>query len=150
MQRSRRRDPIPWTWEIPLAVTALVVLLLVLAAQLGRTFANLTAGAGWRWAPREQLFTSLPGLARGDATAGLTHLTHPAGPHLLWTGIGLAEVAALAAAAWAGKAAWDRWGPSRLRGMATRTDAETMLGRARLRAAAPIIRPDRYGPRRPR
>ena len=49
MQRERRRDPYPWTWEIPLAIGIGVLLLVTAGIQLGRSLANLVAGAGWTW-----------------------------------------------------------------------------------------------------
>jgi hypothetical protein len=49
MQRERRHDPYPWTWEIPAAVITLVLLIVATGAHLGRSAANLLAGAGWTW-----------------------------------------------------------------------------------------------------
>ena len=81
MQRERRRDPYPWTWEIPLAITVATLLVVVLGIQLGRSVANLLAGAGWTWPdPNAGTFpspigtafwTSLPGVLGGHADAGL-------------------------------------------------------------------------------
>jgi len=42
----------------------------------------------------------------------------------------------------AGKAALDRWGPGRTHGMASKAEAEQLLGRTRLRRAAEVVRPD--------
>lgn len=39
----------------------------------------------------------------------------------------------------------DRWGPGRIQGMASKTEAEQLLGVARLRKVAPVVRPDLYG-----
>lgn len=49
MQRERRRDPYPWTWEIPMGLVVAGLLLVVLGIQLARGFANMLAGAGWTW-----------------------------------------------------------------------------------------------------
>ena len=38
-----------------------------------------------------------------------------------------------------------RWGPGRMRGMATSAEAERMLGVTRLRKVAGIVRPDLHG-----
>lgn len=38
-----------------------------------------------------------------------------------------------------------RWGPGRIQGMATASEAEQLLGVARLRKVADIVRPDLYG-----
>jgi hypothetical protein len=136
MQRSRRRDPYPLTWEVPLALTAAVLLVLAGGVHLGRAVANLLAGAGWALPARAELFTSLPGPG--------------AAPTLVWVCVTVTELALLAATAAAAKAGLDRWGPGRLRGMASRGEAEQLLGLSRLRKAAPVVRPDLYGPGRPR
>ena len=41
--------------------------------------------------------------------------------------------------------AYQRWGPGRMRGMATAAEAEKLLGVTRLRKVAGILRPDLYG-----
>ena len=46
MQQSRRSNPYPFTWEIPLMLAVTVLLLLVLGVQAGRAGANLAAGCG--------------------------------------------------------------------------------------------------------
>jgi hypothetical protein len=46
-QRSRRHDPYPWTWEIPLGVVLVILMVLVCGVHLGRGIANVWAGAGW-------------------------------------------------------------------------------------------------------
>lgn len=145
MQRSRRRDPIPWTWEIPAAVVLVTLLALTLGVQAGRSVANLLAGAGWVWVSSAALFTSVPGIVRGDAGAGLTGTSGVAGQHLLWACVVLVELAVIVSTCWVAKVALDRWGPNRLRGMATREEAEKLLGRSRLRKVAPVVRPDLYG-----
>jgi len=65
MQRSRRGDPYPFTWEIPAAIIASVLLVLVLGVHMGRAAANLLAGAGWGWPAQAELFRSLPGTLAG-------------------------------------------------------------------------------------
>ena len=37
MQRERRRDPYPWTWEVPLAVTVATLFVIIIGIQLGRS-----------------------------------------------------------------------------------------------------------------
>ena len=54
MQRERRRDPYPWTWEIPVAVILATLFVIVIGIQLGRSVANLLAGAGWTWPDRQR------------------------------------------------------------------------------------------------
>lgn len=145
MQKARRRDPVPWTWEIPFAITVAVLVVLSLGAQLGRAIANLLSGDGWTWAPRAELFSSLPGVLGGHADSGLTGAGHVAGAHLLWTCVTVVELGLIVAASWGVKVGMDRWGPNRLRGMASRAEAEELLGRSHLREVAPVVRPDLYG-----
>ena len=157
MQRERRRDPYPWTWEIPAAVAMTTVLLIVVGIQLGRSMANLLAGAGWTWPASDAgafpspigtaFWASLPGVLSGHADAGLPTPTPDglAGPGLVWASVATTEVALLMATIWVGVWAYQRWGPGRMRGMATRAEAEKILGVTRLRKVASIVRPDLYG-----
>ena len=151
MQRSRRHDPYPFTWEIPAAIIAGVLLVLVFGVHIGRAAANLLAGAGWGWPARDELFRSLPVILGGDGGAGLPRAFHGgAGRSALWTSIGVTEMLLLILLASALKTGLDRWGPQRVQGMATRAQAEEMLGRTRLRKASAVVRPDLYGKQRSR
>lgn len=160
LQRARRHDPYPWTWEIPLLVGVLLVLGLAVGVQLGRSLANLLAGAGWTWPVDQATFwRTIPAVAGGDAAAGLptqagasTQPGSPADlanelapPGLVWTGIGIVELLLLIGAGWVAVGALRRWGPGRLKGMATRIEAEQMLGLTRLRKVSSIVRPDLNG-----
>jgi len=151
MQQSRRTTPYPYTWEIPLTGTITVVLTLVLSAHTARTLANAFAGAGWDFTPQTELFTALPGILGGDAGAGLDPGASAspgldpgasASPGLLYTCLVLVEVVAVALIVWAVIAGMRQWGPSRVRGMATRAEADTLLGLRHLRKVAPVVRPD--------
>jgi hypothetical protein len=142
MQQSRRANPYPFTWEIPLGIFVAVVLMLVSGVQVGRSLANLFAGGGWSFVSREKLFTTLGGVLSGDAGAGLTAMTHAAQPPALWIWVAVVEVLVLVVCGLAGKAAFDRWGPGRTHGMASKAEAEQLLGRTRLRRAAEVVRPD--------
>jgi hypothetical protein len=73
-QQSRRHDPYPWTWEIPLGIILVILMVLVCGVHLGRGIANVWAGAGWAFPRRVELFRSLPAVLAGDATAGLDGL----------------------------------------------------------------------------
>ena len=151
MQRSRRNDPYPFTWEIPAAIIASVLLVLVLGVHIGRSAANLLAGAGWAWPARDELFRSLPAILGGDGGAGLPGTYHEgAGRMALWSSIGVTEMLLLILLGWALMIGLDRWGPQRVQGMATRAEAEQMLGRTRLRKASAVVRPDLYGKQRSR
>ncbi|RHW28300.1 hypothetical protein D0Z08_04805 [Nocardioides immobilis] len=158
MQRERRRDPYPWTWEIPVLVIGMTLLVMVIGIQMGRSTANLLAGAGWTWpdtsagpgfsSPLGTAFwTSLPGVVTGHAEAGLpTPVPVPlAGPSLVWTSLALTEAVLLTATTWIGAHAYQRWGPGRMRGMATSAEAAKLLGITRLRKVSWIVRPDLYG-----
>ena len=151
MQRSRRNDPYPFTWEIPAAIIAGVLLVLVLGVHLGRAAANVLAGAGWAWPARDELFRSLPGILGGDGGAGLPRALHGgAGQGALWTSISVCELLLLLLLGWGFKVGLDRWGPQRVQGMATRAQAEQMLGLPRLRKASAVVRPDLFGKHRNR
>ena len=121
MQRERVEDQYPWTWEIPLAVVCAIVVLGVAVCQASRSFANWFAGAGWRWPPAGDLVKSLPGLLAGDAAAGLSGVHPVASSGILWAWLGVTGLLTTTLLTVAGVWAWHRWGPARMRGMATLT-----------------------------
>lgn len=145
MQQDRRRNPYPFTWEIPVAIVCGLLVAFAFGVHGGRAIANLIAGAGLVLPAATELFTSIPAVLRGDATAGLSS-TPPssASPHALRAWIITSEVIVLALATTLGALAWVRWGPGRMRGMATTGEATEMLGLARLRKHRAVIRPDLY------
>jgi hypothetical protein len=162
MQRERRRDPYPWTGEIPLGIGIGVLLLLTAGIQLGRSLANLVAGAGWTWpatatagttgpfpSPVGSAFwSSLPGVLAGHANAGLSPSPPAidlAAPPMLWGCLLFTELLLLAGCGWGCTRGYQRWGPSRMKGMATAAEAETLLGITRLRKVATYVRPDLHG-----
>jgi len=149
MQQSRRTTPYPYTWEIPLTATITVILTLVLSAHTARTLANVVAGAGWDFTPQAELFTALPDILGGDARAGLDPGVS-ASPGLLYTCLVVVEFVTVMLIGWSVIAGMRQWGPARVRGMATRAEADTLLGVGRLRRVAPVVRPDlhRKGGRR--
>ena len=103
--------------------------------------ANVIAGAGWDFTPLAELFTALPGILGGDARAGLDPGAG-ASPGLLYTCLVVAEVVTVMLICWAFIAGIREWGPARVRGMATRAEADTLLGLGHLRKVAPVVRPD--------
>jgi hypothetical protein len=144
-QRSRRHDPYPWTWEIPLVTVSAILVLIIFGAQLGRAIANLVAGSDWSFPNRVDLFSSLPGVLRGDAAAGLIDLDGPvASPSSLLLCVAATELILLGAAVLLLKLGLDRWGPRRMRGVATAGEAERLLGVTRLKRNRRIVRPDLY------
>lgn len=146
LQADRRRNPYPYTWEIPIGILTGWLLLAGLGVQLGRTLANATAGAGWAWPTGRALYTSLPAILAGNPTAGLALGGGAAGPAALYGWLIATQLAILTGYTtgllWAGR----RWGPGRMKGMATPTEAEQVLGLTRLRRNATLIRPDLHPP----
>ena len=141
MQRERRHNPYPWTWELPVGIACAVLLVLALGVHLGNGLAHLTGGHGWTWPATSQLFTTLPTVLASSATG------NPDGVRGWVIAVELGLVAGLG---WAFTIGWRRWGPSRLKGMATRDQAEQVLGVARLRKVARIVRPDLHPSRHAR
>ena len=148
-QRSRRQDLYPWTWELPLGVILAVLVLISFGVHLGRVVANLLAGCDWGFPSRLDLFSGLPAVLRGDAAAGLVDL-HGSGasPSSLLVCVAATELILLATSVVLIKAGLDRWGPGRMKGVATSSEAEKLLGVARLRRSRKIVRPDLYGKER--
>lgn len=142
----RRPDPVPWSWEIP-AGAALAWLCVAAAALLAaRGVAGLLTGRGWLWPDSPRLFPALGGLATGRVGAGVesaggTELS----PMLVYGLAGTFEVVLLVASIWVGVRFWTTLGPGRRPGMASRADAETILGVGRMRRVRKLIRPDLYG-----
>ncbi|MCA0253592.1 MAG: conjugal transfer protein [Actinobacteria bacterium] len=143
MQTERRTNPYPWTWEPAAAIAVGVALAAVIGVQVGRAAANWTAGAGWLW-PRNPM-VGLTGILGGDAAAGLDIAGPGADPGVLYAWIGGTELIFLTVLAAAGLWAARRWGPGRLKGMATAAEAEQTLGVSRLRRVRKVVRPDLYG-----
>jgi hypothetical protein len=142
LQADRRRNPYPYTWEIPIGILTGWLLLAGIGIQLGRSLANATAGAGWAWPSGRALYTSLPAVLAGDPTAGLALAGGAASLANLQAWLIVTQLVILAgyttALVWAGR----RWGPGRMKGMASPAEAEEVLGLTRLRRNATLIRPD--------
>lgn len=129
---------------------------LVTGLQLGRSLANLVAGAGWTWPDPDAgqfaspigtaFWTSLPGVVTGDSSAGLAQhqasSDRLAGTSLTWGCLIVTDLLVVIALGWLAIFVLQRWGPGRMRGMATSAEAERMLGVTRLRKVAGIVRPD--------
>ncbi|WP_270888912.1 hypothetical protein [Pedococcus sp. 5OH_020] len=146
MQRARRTNPYPFTWEIPMAAVVATVLLVVLGIHAGGACANLVAGGGLILPSRETLFTSVPAVLGGDAGAGLSGTAaHLAGATAVRVWVAVVEAVVLTLTVRVAKVGLGRWGPGRIQGMATREEAERLLGRSRLRKVGAVVRPDLYG-----
>ena len=148
MQRERIEDHYPWTWEIPSAVACAIIVLGVVVCQLGRSLANWLVGAGWRWPPVVQFVTSVPGLLAGDAASGLSDVHPVASPWVLWAWLSVTCLLTTTLLTVTGVWAWHRWGPARMRGMATVAEAHELLGEDRLWKVRHVVRPDLYPARR--
>lgn len=147
MQSERRTNPYPYTWEIPLVCLLTVLVLIVIAVHAGTAAANLLTGNGPHWPAHDDLFTTLPGiLIAGDSSTGLP-IPAAAPRALLWGCVAVAEALVLTLITVALVVYQRRWGRNRVRGMASRAEAATLLGAQRLRKVAPIVRPDLYGTR---
>jgi len=144
MQRERVEDQYPWTWEIPLAIVCALAVVGVVVCQLGRSVANWFAGAGWRWPTPDRLVSSVPGVLAGNTAAGLPGVHHAASAAALWGWLAVLSLLMIAAIAVAGVVAWRRWGPGRMRGMATILEAHELLGEDRLYRVRHVVRPDLY------
>ena len=78
-------------------------------------------------------------------TSGLAHRRHASGSlSAVRTWVVATEVMLLAVSLLLLKLVVDRWGPGRLRGMASRGEAERLLGVTRLRKVRAVVRPDLY------
>lgn len=145
LQTDRRRDPYPFTWELPLGALVATLALAAFGVQVGRAAAHWQAGAGWVWPKGRALLTSIPTVLAGHPTAGLNPA--PAIPASSPAVIGwiIAVEAVLALLLFAAAIfVLRRWGPARLKGMATPAEAEAVLGLSRLHKHRHIVRPDLY------
>ena len=150
LQQARRTNPYPWTWEIPVAVIVAVLLVMVVALHAARTIANAVVGGGWQFTPRSALFISLPNLVTGDASVGLVSVPKSyATAHEMWVWIALTELGVLVAIAFVMRTVLRQYGPGRIQGMASPSEAGRLLGTARLRRNAAMIRPDLYTKKTP-
>ncbi len=102
-------------------------------------------GHGWLWPPSPRLFPALSGLLTGQVGVGVDAPAGLPAPALVYALAVVLELALLAASVWAAVRFWSTVGPGRRHGMATRADAETVLGAGRLRRVRKLIRPDLYG-----
>lgn len=148
MQVDRRKDTIPWTWEPFVGILLAYVFVVLATAQVARSLAYLLSGDGWRWPTQDTEVTSAVALFGGHPAAGLPgHHVPGISRSLLLTTLITLELLALVTLTAGLIEAYRRWGSARMYGMATRADAQQLLGAARLRRQARVIRPDLYGHR---
>lgn len=142
-QHERRITPASWSWEIAAAVLLAGLFLLALGVQLARSLAVWVSGQGWVWPAPRGVLGSVPSILAGDAAAGLDRPLDRVDGLALW--LVMVELGVLVLVGWAVSWLVRRYGPRRLRGVATAADAEALLGRRRLWRVRRIIRPDLYG-----
>ena len=150
--QARRRDPQPMSrgGELALVMAAGAMLALALAALLGLGLASAVWGTGWVWPHgSDTIGAVLGGIMGGHPGAGLpTALqAHVAGRAVVYSAVAGTELLMLTVTGTAGVLFWryHRPGDAR-RGMATRAEAEQVLGLSRLRSSKAIIRPDLHRP----
>lgn len=145
---QRRSDPQPLgrAGETALVALCAVLLAVSLAALTGLGLTCFVAGGGWVWPHgSNQAARVLGSLASGHPGQGLPAQLRarvPA-PVAVYGGVAVAELALLVVvgAGWILFARYYRPGDARA-GMATRGEAQQVLGTARLRAGRALIRPD--------
>lgn len=143
-----RPDPLPLTWELPVAAALAWVAVAAMVLPAGRGAASWLTGGGWVWPrPGPGLPASLAGLLTGHPSAGLSATTAAAlpGGGVLYLVVASAEVAWLIVSLLGLRWYWRTWGPGVRAGMADRGEVERMLGLSRIRRNRSLIRPDLYG-----
>lgn len=119
-----------------------ILLVMVITVHIGRSTANAVSGGGWQFTERSALLTSLKGILAGDSSAGLSSAEPVGSAHALWFWISATEFVAFAVMAVTLRPVLRTWGPARVLGMASAREAAELLGSARLRRNAPVVRPD--------
>lgn len=84
----------------------------------------------------------------GDAAAGLSGVHPVASSGILWAWLGVTGLLTTTLLTVTGVWAWHRWGPARMRGMATVAEAHALLGEDRLWKVRHVVRPDLFPARR--
>ncbi|ADB73466.1 type IV secretory system conjugative DNA transfer family protein [Geodermatophilus obscurus] len=133
----------PTGWEVPTAVALVWMTAGALLLPAGRAAAALLTGGGWVWPHGSAaLVASVGGLLAGDPAAGLDGVQVAALPSSPVMYAVIAGALGLFLAGSGGAA----WAARRLlggrSGMASRAHVADVLGRARLRQVAPVVRPD--------
>ena len=145
MNDTQHNDSYPWTWE-PAAITIILLLVIgVVAVQVGRSTALLLSGAGLWWPETQMVVVSTWAILGGDTTAGLPdHIPASTPVWLVGAMTVLTAVLMCVGCVWC---AW-RLRSGAVKGMATIHQAHHLLGLRRLRQTRSIIRPDLYPRRR--
>lgn len=148
MPNQRQRDPMPWSrgGEVALVAVTAVLLVFVLAALLGLGISAALFGDGWVWPHgTDTIGQVLEGLLSGRPGQGLAanDAARVPGRGAVYSCIVVCELLSIAAAIASSVLAlrWVRPDDAR-RGMASRAEAQHVLGIRRMRGVARLIRPD--------
>ena len=148
---QRRRDPQPVSqgWEIAVAAIGGALLGLGLAALAGLGLASAVFGSGWVWPHgTDTIGHVIGGVLTGQPGRGLppTQIQLVAARGAVYGCIAGSELVVIVLAVTVGVLVSRYRRPNDARsGMATRSEAEQVLGISKLRGAKEIIRPDLYG-----
>lgn len=147
----RRPDPVGYSrgWEVPVLCVVGAVFAIGFAALVGVGIASAWFGGGWVWPHGTSEIGSVVGaLFKGEPAGGFDEADARlvAGRGAVYGCVVVCELIAVAIGVWAGVliARYRRPGDQRS-GMATRREAEQVLGRGQLHSVRAIIRPDLYG-----
>jgi hypothetical protein len=147
----RRPDPVGYSrgWEVPVLYLFAAVAGLGLAALIGVGLASAWFGGGWVWPHgTSEVGSVIGGLFRGDPARGFgqPRAALVASRGRVYGCVVVCELLMIAIGGWAGVliGRYRRPGDQRS-GMATRHEADQVLGKGQLRAVRSIIRPDLYG-----
>lgn len=148
MPNQRQRDPMPWSrgGEVAFVVIAAVLLAFALAALLGLGIAAAWFGRGWVWPHgTDTIGHVLGGLLSGHPGRGMVVADAEKVPSrgAVYSCVAACELLMITAAIATSVLAlrWVRPGDAR-RGMASRAEAQRVLGTGRLRESGRLIRPD--------
>ncbi|MDQ3735330.1 MAG: conjugal transfer protein [Actinomycetota bacterium] len=148
MTMTARRTNAPATaWEIPVAATCVWLATAALLIPAGRGVAAWAFGGGWVWPHgSEALLASITGLVSGNAAAGLDMAQAVALPldRQVYAAIVLGELLLITATVLAVRAWSPAVGSGSVPGLASRTEAEAVLGVSQLRGNRALLRPDLY------
>ena len=153
MERSRRdrfaTHTVPLTWEVPAALTAVVLVLVVATPLIVQTLVAWMVAGTFAW-PSNHLGEALLGLLHGHFGHGLAPRPASQLPSdvLMWVLSAVGEVVVLGTIAVVALWMRDLVGGGKARhGLATSAQAAESLGLPRLRKSARVIRPDLYAGR---
>ena len=139
-QRLQTSTRIGLTWEIPVLVVLVVVMVLLMTPLLGQGIASLLWTGQWAW-PND-IRAALGGLLNGETGAGFAPDREAPPSAAVWGFTVASYVIAFAAMAGCAAVSWHTLGPGAPRGLAAGRQAGAVLGVAALRGRGSTIRPD--------